>query len=71
MSDAERVQELLGLLDEVHDVLLRFEDVEDGSYGEPRPNWAMRLLNDIREAKARTGCDGVRVEVVAVPGVSA
>lgn len=42
-------ERLTDLLSSVHDYLLPFSDVKDGSYGEQHPNEAMSLLQQINE----------------------
>lgn len=42
--------DLLAALNEVEDFLDNQSDVEDGDYGIPRPNRAMRLLIEVRNA---------------------
>lgn len=46
MTDQTR-NELLNLLEDVHEFLDNYIDVEDGDYGEPRPNRAMSLDNEV------------------------
>lgn len=42
--------DMLAALHEVEDFLDNQSDVEDGDYGVPRPNRAMRLLIEVRDA---------------------
>jgi hypothetical protein len=42
--------DLVDLLSDIAEELDRYSDVLDGDYGEPRPNWAMRLRQRIDDA---------------------
>jgi hypothetical protein len=44
---------VLDALEEALEFIEDYADVVDGSYGEPRPNRAMQLLEPIREAIAK------------------
>lgn len=40
------------MLAEIYERLEGFEDIEDGAYGDPSPNWAMRMRQEIAEVYA-------------------
>lgn len=45
--------ELLDMLEQVADELVKHHDTVDGPDGQPRANWAMNLEREIREAIAK------------------
>lgn len=55
MSPAERAafEGMVDALQEVAEGLDGYADIEDGSDGEPRANWAMRLMTRIERAIAQ------------------
>lgn len=50
---SEHTKELLGMLEEVLEFLEDQADVVDGPYGEPRPNRAMNLAQEVRDVIAK------------------
>lgn len=50
MTDTQLIAHLVSALVDAHDAIDGYVDVVDGSYGEPAPNWAMRLQTDLDEA---------------------
>ena len=50
MSDAEKIQQLKDVLEEVRELIEGYMDVQDRDYGIPKPNKAMRAVQLIDEA---------------------
>lgn len=47
------MDEMLGVLQRCAELLDDYSDVSDGDYGEPRPNRAMSLLQDVEAVIAK------------------
>lgn len=66
MTDAEKVQELLWALADIHDEVCDRVDYDvDGA------NYAARIVERIARVEQAIGRPHVAVEVISVPGVSA
>lgn len=52
MSDAEKVEALKALLEDVQETLEKYSDVRDGQDG-PKPNPAMSMLQEIQTVLAQ------------------
>ena len=52
---AGKSDEALDTLERCAELLDDYSDVTDGDYGEPRPNRAMSLLNDVQAVLNRSG----------------